>query len=253
MTGRSTLGVSLCGFALGFFTPSFSSADIFRQVGSDGVESFTDAPVEDAARLILREPGTGGDSARKPPKKVGARAKEGRQRSSAEPEASPARLPVEGVITSEAGWRSDPVDGLLRNHQGVDIAVPEGTPVKAVAAGRVRFSGVSNGYGNTVVIEHEAGLFSLYAHHVLNCVWVGQRVEADDVIALSGASGRSTGPHLHFEVWRDGFNLTSSYLQKGSLYGPPAYPSAHGGDELIRSIILADGSVLLTNLGLVSP
>lgn len=252
MTRRAPLWAALCALSPALFAPSSSSADIFKNVEPNGVERFTDAPVEDGARLILREPGAGSDRSRKPKEKPGGRARAARVVATAQAPETAARLPVDGVITSAAGWRSDPVDGLLRNHQGVDIAVPEGTPVKAVAGGRVLFSGVTNGYGNTVVLEHEAGLLSLYAHHALNCVTAGQRVGPDDVIALSGSSGRSTGPHLHFEVWRDGFNLTSSYVQKGSLAGLPAFPSTHG-DDLIRTIILEDGSVLLTNLGLVSP
>jgi murein DD-endopeptidase MepM/ murein hydrolase activator NlpD len=114
------------------------------------------------------------------------------------------KLPAAGEVTSRFGLRYDPIDGKLRHHNGIDIAMPEGTPVASAAAGRVVFSGISSGYGNCVIIEHENGLTSLYAHNSLNLVKTGDVVDKNRVIALSGSSGRSTGPHLHFEVRKDG-------------------------------------------------
>jgi murein DD-endopeptidase MepM/ murein hydrolase activator NlpD len=114
------------------------------------------------------------------------------------------KLPAVGKVTSRYGLRQDPIDGRLRHHSGIDIAMPEGTPVPSAAPGRVVFSGFSSGYGNCVIIEHENGLTSLYAHNSLNLVKTGDVVDKNRVLALSGSSGRSTGPHLHFEVRKDG-------------------------------------------------
>lgn len=114
------------------------------------------------------------------------------------------RLPVEGRISSGFGLRHDPIDGRLRPHHGMDIAVPEGTPVAAAASGIVIFSGYSNTYGNCIIVKHEDGRTTLYAHNAVNRVKAGDSIKADDIIALSGSTGKSTGPHLHFEVRKDG-------------------------------------------------
>ena len=88
----------------------------------------------------------------------------------------------------------------MRYHAGTDIAAPEGTPIKAVADGRVIESGTKRGYGNTVVIQAEDGRKMLYAHNNQNFVQVGDWVSRGDAIAAVGATGRATGPHVHFEV-----------------------------------------------------
>lgn len=113
-------------------------------------------------------------------------------------------LPVPGRITSSYGLRIDPIDGKIRHHNGIDIAVPKGTEIKAVMPGKVVYSGYSRGYGNCVIIEHENGIQTVYAHNSKNLVKTGQTVTKDTVIALSGDSGRTTGPHLHFEVRKNG-------------------------------------------------
>jgi murein DD-endopeptidase MepM/ murein hydrolase activator NlpD len=114
------------------------------------------------------------------------------------------QIPANGRITSKYGMRSDPIDGRLRRHDGIDIAMPEGTPVKPVAAGRVVFSGDSSGYGNLVIIDHGEGLTSMYAHNSKNLVKSGEVIDKNRIIALSGSTGRSAGPHLHFELRKDG-------------------------------------------------
>ncbi|HTP63814.1 MAG TPA: M23 family metallopeptidase, partial [Geobacteraceae bacterium] len=156
-------------------------------------------------------------------------------------------LPVHGIISSPVGMRHDPIDGLMRHHNGVDIAVREGTPVKPAAPGVVTLSGCRSGYGNMVMIAHDDGMVTVYAHNSLNLVKEGERVEAGSTIALSGSTGRSTGPHLHFEAWKNGVNMTMAFLS--GMTGKGATISAiYKRPEVIRRIIQADGSLLFTNL-----
>ena len=89
-------------------------------------------------------------------------------------------------------------------HQGIDIRVPIGTPIRAAAAGRVAFSGHQRGYGHVVIVEHARGLETRYAHNRRNRVRKGQRVDRGDLIAEAGASGNASAPHLHFEVRKAG-------------------------------------------------
>jgi murein DD-endopeptidase MepM/ murein hydrolase activator NlpD len=109
-------------------------------------------------------------------------------------------LPVSGVITSPMGWRRDPFTGAAKFHKGTDIAAAEGTSIQAVADGVVIESGVRGTYGNAVVIQTDDGRRMLYAHNQQNFVRVGDRVVRGDAIAAVGATGRATGPHVHFEV-----------------------------------------------------
>ncbi len=105
------------------------------------------------------------------------------------------------VVTSEFGNRRDPFTGERRGHSGMDLAVPTGTSVRAALPGTVTVSTYNQGgYGYYVMIDHGSGLSTLYGHNSQLLARVGQTVEAGDVIALSGSTGRSTGPHLHFEV-----------------------------------------------------
>jgi murein DD-endopeptidase MepM/ murein hydrolase activator NlpD len=109
-----------------------------------------------------------------------------------------------GRISSTFGLREDPLSGEERFHKGTDIAAPAGTPIRAVAAGKVVFSGQAGGYGNLVTVEHADGTMTRYAHTAENLVSTGEQVAAGQKIALVGSSGRSTGPHLHFEVLKAG-------------------------------------------------
>ena len=102
--------------------------------------------------------------------------------------------PVHGVITSGFGWRWG------RMHEGVDLAVPIGTPVVAAKAGVVIVAGWMGGYGNLVVVDHGGGIATAYGHNTNVTVGVGQFVEQGQLIAYSGSTGHSTGPHVHFEV-----------------------------------------------------
>lgn len=121
-------------------------------------------------------------------------------------------LPVKGVVTSPFGTRRHPVYGDSRFHHGMDIAAPEGASVYAFRQGYVVFSGEDAGYGNVVVIDHGDGLTSKYAHNSHNIVKTGEYVAANDVIALVGSTGISTGPHLHFELRQNGQSIDPETL-----------------------------------------
>ncbi len=120
----------------------------------------------------------------------------------------PAGVPTEqGWLSSLYGYRADPMTGNREFHQGVDYAGKPGTPIIAVAAGIVTWSGDQHGYGNLVEINHGNGLATRYAHNVKNLVIVGEKVDKGEVIALMGDSGRTTGTHLHFEVLKNGKHI----------------------------------------------
>lgn len=130
--------------------------------------------------------------------------------------ATPSGWPVPGPVSSGYGYREHPKSGDRKFHSGMDISVPQGTRVKATADGIVSFSGWSEGGGNTVVLEHGHGFSTAYAHNQRNLVRVGQRVKREDVIALSGATGISTGPHVHYEIWKNGRHVNpDGYLARG--------------------------------------
>ncbi len=109
-------------------------------------------------------------------------------------------LPVAGIVTSGVGWRKDPISGAVALHKGTDIAAAAGTPIQAVADGTVIESGAKGTFGNAVVIQTDDGRRMLYAHNQQNFVRVGDHVVRGDAIAAVGSTGRSTGPHVHFEV-----------------------------------------------------
>lgn len=111
---------------------------------------------------------------------------------------------IQGYLSSPFGRRTDPFTGQPRMHKGVDFAAREGSDVVAVAAGVVTWSGRKPGYGTMVEINHGDGYVTLYAHNKENMVRVGELVQRGQVIAKVGSSGRSTGPHVHFEVIKDG-------------------------------------------------
>jgi len=122
--------------------------------------------------------------------------------------ASPTGWPVQGGWMSSAfGMRADPFTGQTSYHDGVDIAIGMGTPIKALSRGVVTYTGQKlgrEGYGLVIEINHGNGFATRYAHLRQVLVKAGERVEKGQAVALVGSSGRSTGPHLHFEVLRDG-------------------------------------------------
>ncbi len=113
---------------------------------------------------------------------------------------APALWPVIGPITSSFGEREDPFNGEGAFHSGVDISAGFGTPVHAAADGVVQTAGMENGYGREVIIDHGNGIDTLYGHLSGFTVTAGQQVREGQVIGYVGMSGRSTGPHLHYEV-----------------------------------------------------
>ncbi|MFX4262677.1 peptidoglycan DD-metalloendopeptidase family protein [Pelotomaculum propionicicum] len=126
----------------------------------------------------------------------------------------PLSWPLLGAVTSRFGIR----DG--RPHEGVDIAVEEGTPVRVTSGGRVIFAGPRGTYGLAVIVDHGGGVRTLYAHCSRLVVTEGRNVDAGAIIALSGNTGRSTGPHLHLEVRKNGVPLDPlPYLESTIYYG----------------------------------
>lgn len=115
-------------------------------------------------------------------------------------------------ISSGFGERKDPLTGANRFHHGLDIAANAGTPVYPASKGTVIFSGVKGGYGNMVEILHDDGLITRYGHNAGNAVKEGDVVTPEQAIAFVGSTGRSTGPHLHFEVLKDGKALDPESL-----------------------------------------
>ena len=113
----------------------------------------------------------------------------------------PAFPPVEGYVTQ--GFIDDQVF-IDDNHYGIDVAAVEGEPVKAAAGGIVVFANWVNHLGNTVILYHNDGYFSIYGHNLRNAVHSHQHVERGEIIGFVGNTGISDGPHLHFEIWKNG-------------------------------------------------
>ena len=113
---------------------------------------------------------------------------------------SPVGVNWRSIVSSEFGYRIDPISGQSDGHSGMDLAVPQGTPVRAALPGTVIVAGYEATYGNYIMIEHANNLRTVYAHCSQLTARTGQEVQAGTVVALSGATGRVTGPHLHFEV-----------------------------------------------------
>jgi murein DD-endopeptidase MepM/ murein hydrolase activator NlpD len=113
---------------------------------------------------------------------------------------TPSVWPVRGWVTSHFGNRTSPFSGILKFHEGMDIAAQTGVPVVAPADGVVIRAGFGTGYGNMVEVSHGYGIKTLFAHNSRLNVKAGQRIKRGDVVAYVGDSGSSTGPHLHYEV-----------------------------------------------------
>lgn len=130
--------------------------------------------------------------------------------------AYPTIWPSDGWVTSHYGFRKSPLPGAQTFHTGIDIAAPYGTPIRAAADGVVISAAHREAYGYTVEIEHGFGMGTLYAHCSRLMVAEGDLVQRGDVIASIGSTGRATGPHLHYEVQRDGVPVNPGHYMIGT-------------------------------------
>lgn len=115
--------------------------------------------------------------------------------------------PVESydkIVSSHYGYRKHPIDGVLKKHQGVDFSVPTGTAVFSTYYGIVLSSTYERGYGNTILIDNQGGFRTRYGHLMVLFVGKGEYVKPGQMIGLSGNTGHSTGPHLHYEIILEG-------------------------------------------------
>lgn len=118
---------------------------------------------------------------------------------------TPLGYPFPGNITSTFGHRENPFGGSnIETHKGLDIKGPLGSPVKAMAKGVVEFAGLRGGFGNCIMLKHGNGFETLYGHLSKILVHVGQKIDIGQQIGLIGSTGRSTGPHLHYEIHKNG-------------------------------------------------
>ena len=120
---------------------------------------------------------------------------------------TPSIWPVKGWLTSGFGYRTSPFTGRREMHHGLDVATRSGTPIIAPADGIVAFAGREGGFGNLLTIDHGYGVVTKYGHCSAIDVKIGQKVKRGDVIARVGNTGRSTGPHLHYEVAVNGVSI----------------------------------------------
>lgn len=128
--------------------------------------------------------------------------------------ARPSIWPTQGIVTSRYGYRSSPTGGYREFHPAIDISAPLGTPVIATGDALVVFTGWQANLGNTVILDHGYNLQTVYGHVAKVAVAVGDRVKRDQAIAFVGSTGRSTGPHLHYEVQLHGNDVNpASYLR----------------------------------------
>jgi len=138
-----------------------------------------------------------------------------------EAEATPSRTPIaNSYITSGFGGRADPFGGGEGFHKGIDFHAAIGDPVLAVADGVVSYAGTRSGYGNVVEIDHGNGYVTRYAHNSRLLVQVGDLVRSGQQVAKAGSTGRSTGAHVHFEVWANG-----SVVNPSKFLGQAAIPT----------------------------
>lgn len=126
-------------------------------------------------------------------------------------------MPVAGRVTSTFGMRMHPLLGFMRMHRGMDIGAPYGSPIYAAIDGVVSFAGRSGGYGNFVKLSHAGGYASGYGHMSRFAVSTGTRVARGQVIGYVGSTGMSTGPHLHWEVWKNGVPVNPRSISLSSV------------------------------------
>ena len=138
-----------------------------------------------------------------------------------------------GYMSSGFGRRVDPFTGGTEFHEGIDFAAPEGTQIRAVAAGIVTYAGARGGYGNMVQVDHGNGYSTRYGHAYKVLVHVGETVNRGDALALVGDTGRSTGPHVHFEVLMNGHQVNPA-----KFVALRAGTTAFSGLDAVRTAVL---------------
>ncbi len=126
--------------------------------------------------------------------------------------ATPSLLPIEGWISSSFGYRRHPIHGTYRLHTGIDLVAEPGTPVRAPADGVIIYSGLREGYGKVLVIDHGFGIRTLFAHNSKLFVNPGDRVKRGETLSYVGSTGQSTGPHLHYEVRKNGVPVNPAFF-----------------------------------------
>jgi murein DD-endopeptidase MepM/ murein hydrolase activator NlpD len=129
--------------------------------------------------------------------------------------ATPSIWPIHGWLSAGFGMRPDPFTGQRDFHPGLDISADKGTPILATADGVVDLAAPSGDYGNLVVVNHGYGLVTRYGHLSKFAVWTGKRVQRGEVLGYVGATGRATGPHLHYEIFANGKLMNPMQLLAG--------------------------------------
>jgi murein DD-endopeptidase MepM/ murein hydrolase activator NlpD len=200
-------GLTEKGPGASIYTELFDQ-EVSRSLATRGALGISDMLIRRLSDQVSgAEAGTGQENVQKagPPSEAGHPA-------GAAEEVPDFRMPVQAHISSAFGIRKDPLTHEMALHRGVDIAAPEGMEVHAACAGHVVFSGYEKDYGNTVVVQHPGGFETRYAHLRNLTVSAGDQISADGVLGAVGSTGRSTGPHLHFEVSRNGNQIDPEAL-----------------------------------------
>lgn len=173
--------------------------DFQRQPGQGGAETVEDMPAGELLASLDRLETEFADSGRQLSVLEALLFDQAMERSQL-----PSGMPARGYITSSFGTRADPFSGGWAHHRGIDFDANYGDPVFAAGDGIVIFAGVKSGYGNVIEVDHGNGYRSLYAHNSAFVARVGDVVRAGQQIARAGSTGRSTGPHVHFEIHVNG-------------------------------------------------
>ena len=131
--------------------------------------------------------------------------------------ATPKGYPVQGNVTSGYGKRENPITQMADFHSGIDISASSGTSIQATADGVVNYSDWTAHSGNVVILKHGFGFSTVYAHNKKNVVKVGQKIKRGDLLGYVGSTGKSTGPHVHYEIWTKGKAINPrDFLQGGA-------------------------------------
>ncbi len=195
------------GFGKSIYTELFDQ-EFAREIARQGVLGISDLLMK---RLVAKDPGEGVnqrpegatpvDPATFTPPAINSESSAGTE---ADPDIPDFLMPLSTPVSSAFGMRKDPFTHQMRFHRGIDLAVPVGTEVRAAMAGEVVLAGFQPSYGNTVVVQHPGGVQTRYAHLGSIEVRKGDLIAAEQVLGSVGSTGRSTGPHVHFEITRTG-------------------------------------------------